>query len=291
MAVNIEGSSSDLVLFLGGLECSDAASCSLAPSSYGSAELQAYVTRANPLIQRDEPLNPLRGWNHVFIPSCTGDLNAGNHPDAIVPGVDGTQQFVGRPNMLAFVDRLAEELPDVERIVLAGCSSGAFGARMSFELLNAAFPSATVTTVMDSGPALPDPYYPSAVQQRQRELWNLDATVLAECGATCDDPNDFAEDVFDRLLGLYPDNVFAVIGYTDDGALTGFWSTDPSMHAGGLLAHRDRMVQAHANVAFYIIPESDHCVGQLFTSTVVDGITLPDWIASVVDGQISQVGP
>src|SRR4029079_15086682 len=104
IGVRLHPGSNTLVIWLnGGGACFSGASCLVNPRSFGLTDFQDTVrviaSRKGHLKQgifeRTSASNPVRDWNQVYIPYCTGDLHAGHAPNKSVPGVIGLQQFVG----------------------------------------------------------------------------------------------------------------------------------------------------------------------------------------------------
>src|SRR5262249_7224863 len=51
--------------------------------------------------------NPVKDWNQVYVPYCTGDVHAGTKQNGVVPGTLTTpQQFVGSNNMELFMSHI-----------------------------------------------------------------------------------------------------------------------------------------------------------------------------------------
>jgi hypothetical protein len=122
---------------------------------------------------RDDPKNPLRDAHFVFLPYCTADIFAG---DAEVEmenafGNRRTMYFKGRPNMSAYLKRLAPTFPNVDHVVVAGSSAGGFGAAVSWPQVRAHFPGRRVDLIDDSGPPV-DPR--EGLWAQWQTIWNLE---------------------------------------------------------------------------------------------------------------------
>ena len=105
ISVNANSASKKLVIFLeGGGACFNTLTCAANPSS------ATFGTPSGGILNRADMANPVRDWNFIDIPYCTGDVFAGNNPNGSVPGV-GAQQFVGYTNMGAFLQRIVPTFP------------------------------------------------------------------------------------------------------------------------------------------------------------------------------------
>jgi hypothetical protein len=126
------GSSKLFVYFEGGGACTNLGFCNFNPSSVNKAisgDGQSVLGSALGVVDaRQQPgvfsagllqgvyddantQNPLKGWNGIYIPYCTGDVHFGTRRNATVPGVTQPQQFVGYLNMQKFVGRIVPPRP------------------------------------------------------------------------------------------------------------------------------------------------------------------------------------
>ena len=129
--------------------------------------------------------NPVKNWTFVYVPYCTGDVHAGNHPDGTVPGVADKQQFVGYVNVeKATSTRIVPSFPGLTKVLLTGISAGGFGAASDYVQVAKAFGTVPVYEIDDSGPPMPDPYNAKCLLTEQVNLWGFDKTILKDCGTT-----------------------------------------------------------------------------------------------------------
>jgi hypothetical protein len=163
-----------------------------------------------------------------------------------------------------------------------------------------------VTLIDDSGPPMPTTQVPECLQQKWRELWGFDGTVLADCGADCPNPNDYAIDWAKHLAEKYPNSKSGLISATADGVITLFYGYGQNNCTGslatpvpaaqfeaGLLAFRQEM-DAYDNFGTYYINSTTHTWigGGGFYTTTVGGTRLVDWFRDIVDGTAAaDVGP
>ncbi|HEX7481194.1 MAG TPA: pectin acetylesterase-family hydrolase, partial [Polyangiales bacterium] len=304
IAVSLKPSSDKLMIFLqGGGACFDGLTCAANPANANGqkAELTAGI------FSRGNAANPLRDWNYVFVPYCTGDVHAGTNPSGMVPGVFGTQKFVGYLNMQAYLQRIVPSFPNVHEVLLTGISAGGFGAAANAVLVQRAFPNIRVKLIDDSGPPLAAPYLPACLQQKWRDLWGLEKSMLADCGAGCPNHDAFVEDYAHAMIKIFDDRPSGLIESAQDGTISGFFGAGQNSCTGvalltpipgatfqqGVLEFRDS-VKSYPNFATYYPPGTQHTwlADSSFYTGNVNGMTLVSWVTSIVHGQAaSNVGP
>ena len=98
----------------------DGVTCGANPSAVDATD------RAGPtagLFDRSNAKNPVKDWNFVYVPYCTGDVFGGTKPNGSVSGVTGTQKFVGYLNTQAFLQRMPLDFS----VALAGMDGADLG--------------------------------------------------------------------------------------------------------------------------------------------------------------------
>lgn len=173
------------------------------------------------LFNRQRSDNPIHDWSVVYVPYCTGDQMIGANPHGFVPNV-GPQMFVGYTNLQQFMAHVAPTFADVTDVLVTGSSAGGFAGLYNAPQIQRAFPALRVKVLDDSGPLLSQNAVAPCYQDRQRELWNLDETVLAECGADCPDPSDFALDYAMFVVRSFGDRPSGLLSWTRDQVISGY---------------------------------------------------------------------
>jgi hypothetical protein len=238
----------DLVLYLeGGGACLYSALCTLNASNLKERMLGEVfdvdpehplgirkATSAEPfrpytggIFDTNNPENPVRDWNMVFVPYCTGDAHGGTRRDVVVPddASGNKQQFVGYSNMQKFVSRIAPTFADARKVLLAGTSAGGYGAGLNFNQVQDAFRlvgSARVTVLMDSAVIYDDKYLHPCLQKKWRDLWGLNGALPPDC-PECQraDGGGFLELIF--FSGRkYPEAQLGVLTATHDSIMRFF---------------------------------------------------------------------
>jgi hypothetical protein len=296
IAVNLQSDSSKVMIFLqGGGACLDLLTCAGNPANVagqtGGLDLGIF--------DRSHADNPVRDWNHVFVPYCTGDVHAGTKDDGMVAEVGVVQHFVGRPNLEKFLRRVVPTFADAEQVLLAGSSAGGFGSAINAELVQTAFGSVPVVVLDDSGPPMSSEYLPPCLQRRWRETWGLDESLLKDCGDDCPDRDDYTIDYMEHLAAKYPGQTSGLIETTADTIITAFFGYGADDCAGsvlspvpaetftaGLLDFRARVQGISDDFGTYYIEGSQHTWlrDESFYTQATGGVRLVDWVSDVIEG-------
>jgi len=296
MAVNTRPGSTKLVIYLeGGGACFNSFTCSgvAHDNGFGENEMATFVRDAGSagLFNREETDNPLAGYSFVFIPYCSGDIFAGDNDN----GFGGRVQ-AGYRNMGHYVDELVKAYPSVQRVVLTGSSAGGFGAAYNYDRVQQAFGDVPVTLIDDSGPPLSSKYMTPCLQQHVREVWNLDATLPADCADCTQSDGSGLSNLVTYLGDKYPDRDFGIISSTRDGVIRLFYGwgwpncSNPmppmpeATFAEGIAEMRDETLASYDNLSMFTIDSGLHVwlLENPLGSTVVSGTTLTDWMRSVL---------
>lgn len=305
-AVNVNSGSDKVMLYYeGGGACYNSVTCAVSPLN---ASRSSFVGQQQGLFNRDRDDNPVKDWNFVYFPYCSGDVFAGNSRSD--PGI-GEQQFQGYRNLSLFLDRVVVTFPEVTQVFAAGVSAGAIGVGTTAEIIAEKFPpDVKFSTIADSCPPMDAQYVPACLQKQWRELWDFDSTFLADCGEDCPDPNNFMIDIVAHLLTSYDDREITagVLTSTEDPLIRffyGFGNNDcnpdnpalPQMPAEkykeGVMDMRNRLGE-YTRFGTFFFDGADHVwinSDDKFYNLSVDGVRLVDWARDIIDGNVSHVGP
>jgi hypothetical protein len=181
-------------------------------------------------IFKDDPSNPVKDWNAVFIPYVTGDVFAGAKPNATVPDVDGTFQFVGRTNMLKFLARIVPTFKDAKVVVLTGSSAGGLGALLTAPFIMDAYidlgTGARGFVVDDAGPFFDDDYLEVCLQKRYRDLFGLNDAFPEDCPDCKGDGGGLTKAYLAYLVDKYPDNLLGGLIDSDADEIMSFFFSE-----------------------------------------------------------------
>jgi hypothetical protein len=306
IGVNLSATSPNVVIFLeGGGACFNAFTCFTVAhqGGYGPSDFASTVRSygGDGIFDRTDTSNPVRDWNFVFVPYCSGDVFAG----LTETGASGRVQ-VGYHNMGLVLARLVPTFMDADKVLLTGSSAGGFGAAWNFDRTQQRFGDTEVILLDDSGPPMADEWMKPCLQQRWRDSWNLDATMPADCTACRGADGGGISNFSVYLAEKYPTRRFGLISSTQDEIIRTFFGigetetcNDPArmranVFTAGLLDLRDRLLAPHTNFRGFLIPGTQHVwLGDPLSDTTAGGVTLAAWMTALIEGtpEFTNVGP
>lgn len=291
-----EGFDKKLLIYLeGGGACFNALTCSQNPSRVGDQ----FPGKEGIFADRDD--NPLRDYNVMYVPYCTGDVFVGSRSNVNVPGV-GTQQFVGHQNLEKFLDQVQKQLPEIEEIVLSGISAGGFGAVFQLPLVKDRWPAVPVTMLTDSGVPLEDQFLRPCLQRTIREYWGLNAILPRDCADCRNEDGGGLTAILRYLDENYTDKQHGVVLSTRDSVLRLFFGFSlnecrpllPLMPAGtyekGIQSLKQNYLRG--NLKTYIVPGETHTYirDNRFYATSLEGQSLASWVQALLDQKATDRG-
>mgnify|MGYP006276500911 FL=1 len=121
-------------------------------------------------------------WNMIIAPYCDGSLYAGDK--AADYDNDGTTDYFhyGRRVASALANLSKEVYPEVEKLVITGCSAGGYGTFAVSLYMRKKYPNAKLYILNESGPGIFNPY-DTATWHLVRDTWNLDPIIPKDCEA------------------------------------------------------------------------------------------------------------
>lgn len=306
IGVRMHPGATQLAIYMeGGGACFHDASCAINDvlASFDGSAFDSWVgaTGSSGIFDTTRDDNPLRGWNMVYVPYCTGDVHAGAREHVDVPGATAPkdQMFVGYTNVAYYLQRLVPTFAGSTHVLVTGISAGGFGAAFNYDRIAQAFCGARVTLVDDSGPPMSDAYLAPCLQKRWRELWNLDATLPADCAACRGADGGGIVNYVDYVAKKYPSQQLGLISANMDSVISLFFGYGENNCAGldgpsapmagdkfaaGLDELRAKYF-AQPNLGSYIVPSTSHTweTALTFYSTTVQSTPLPAWMNEMVN--------
>ena len=300
-----EGADDLVVIFEPGGACWDYASCSGELGKLGAANPHGIADSHmdlwsihSPLVRRDSAQNPMRDWNMVFVPYCTGDVHTGSKITTYVSD-DGTQQLtyrhVGHDNMLALTEWLGWQFQGTDRMYTGGCSAGGVGSNINYYFLREAIDPRRGYLVNDSGPLFPNSINSAPLHETIREVWGLDEVIHHTPIASALD-QDFGA-INAELAELFPDDRLGITYFVRDYNYSRY--SYERFYAGideaGILQkfYEDTLLlmaqyDQHDNLAYYLPYFRDindsHCASIIdFALTDIGDWQLGDFIELVLD--------
>jgi hypothetical protein len=307
LVVNLSSAAKKVVIYLqGGGACFNQISCDSNPSHFDEGNFNELSQ--NPpggIFDRSRSDNPVQDWSYFVVPYCTGDVHAGdNETPPAKPGVPPNQKFVGYRNMAAFLARIVATVPEAEHVLLTGESAGGYGSSSNFLQTQRAFGATPVTLIDDSGPMMASQWASSCLQSNIRELWNLDATLLADCEGDCTNADGWLEPLATHMVSSYPDRQLGLISSLNDDIIRFFLgmgqnncaefspALSTAQFEAGLTDLRDRMMAPYPNFGTYYIPSDKHTfITSAFYETTVSGKVLASWVGDMLAGSVADVAP
>jgi ribosome maturation protein SDO1 len=133
------------VFFLeGGGVCAEPIDCEVRKYNHlGSSnfwdETKEFTTS---VLSDDSKVNKFAGWNHVFVPYCTGDTHTGT----LTTSDDLGMYFAGHNNLEAIVQNLRDKagLSNATHVLLSGGSAGGIGVFNNADWFKGQFPNAVL---------------------------------------------------------------------------------------------------------------------------------------------------
>jgi hypothetical protein len=314
------GISDELVIFFeGGGGCFNEATCGLFYASFAHFDQLIFdlvwqdTVLQSGIFSTSTPDNPVRDWNFIYVPYCTGDVHIGAAPNTPVPGFafGQEQQFVGYTTVHHFLDRIVPTFADAPHVLVTGISAGGFGAAFNYDRIADAWPRSAVTLIDDSGPPLTDPWLVPCLQSAWRDLFNLEATLPPECTQCFQDDGGGIYNMGHYLAQKHEDQTLGLISAEQDLVIRTFFGYGIQNQGGqqcpagifelpmngayfedGLYSLRTQM-SVHANWGTYLIEGTSHTSLSFPTYylTTVNGIRMVDWVANMLEGERSHVSP
>ena len=333
------GSKNLMVYLVGGGVCPDNAFCNINPANKsesltaegigagaGNALLAAPDSepqdpngeRWQSGIFKDDPSNPVKDWNMVYIPYVTGDVFFGSRPDGTIDGVDGKFQFVGKTNMMKFFERIIPTFKDAEIALMAGSSAGGIGT-----LLNATYfadgfidqgNGARVLIVDDAGPFFEDEYLEVCIQKRYRDIFGLNDSFPKDCsGCFNPDGGGLAKGILSYLLDKYPDQLVGGLIDSNEDEIMKFFFSEGQMNCmfidnplGGLAAYPDGLYPKALGGLLSLVPPNSMSSyiwegtlhQNLFQTASGDRFydkngldkTVAEWLTAMISGDAERIG-
>ncbi|APR80141.1 Hypothetical protein A7982_05488 [Minicystis rosea] len=307
IGVRLHPGSKKVVIYLeGGGACFNGTTCAISLASFGKIAFDGWAATVGQtgIFNDTHGDNPVKGWNAIYVPYCSGDVHAGDATDVDVAGGPQNQDFVGYRNMGAYLGRIVPTFPDVTQVLLTGISAGGFGAAFNYDRVASAFCPTPVTLVDDSGPPMADDYLAPCLQKQWRGLWNLPGTLPSDCSACSEPGGGGIVNYVPYLATKWPESYLGLISSTRDSVISTFYGfgaasctqvtpLSGAVYTAGLEDLRDHYMAGSSQWGTYFIDSTQHTwlLGPGFFTTQVNGMKLTDWMRELLHGAASHVGP
>ena len=289
----------------GGGACFTPETCGSNPSSYSEED---FIERVNAnyyevgIFNDAEDRNPVKDWNVVYIPYCTGDVHSGTKVNGLPLGGTEPQQFVGNRNVRLLLQFLQPymEANAVDEIMITGISAGGFGTHTSYFESKKLFPNVKTHVINDSGPLISDPqvftFCMAVGIQLIYELAIPDGYIF------CCTPTYGLADIYTLATRVDANDNFGLISYTEDNTIRYFFGAGQNTCTGGEIAgeaFKDGLFHLRENVlkptekwSSYYVSGSGHTflyTNAGFFNTKAEDVYLYDWISDVMNGEVQHI--
>lgn len=252
------------------------------------------------MYDHDNLENPVRGWTHILVPYCTGDIHWGDRD--ILHDASLLVMHRGGVNSAAVLRWVQREIPSqqVSNALVTGCSAGAYGSVMWAPHYVQAYPAAKVVQCGDSGAGVIDPTW----------MWNVAQTWNATGSGTVPSWIPGVEQtlqtdsnrwnltfVYERIAQYYPSASFSQFNYLKDGSQLSFWRQTGAT-SGTYTAWEQKMLlsmksigNSTSNFYSYTAPakQAKHCIISTRDNAMyklsVGGMKFTTWLAQLIDGK------
>jgi hypothetical protein len=277
-----------LVEFEGGGGCWSADTC----------QLDIYTRRVGGepggqgIYDRANPENPFRDFTHVYVPYCTGDLHWGNavHNYTALLG-PYTMRHKGAANAAAALQWASANVLAPQKLAVAGCSAGGYGATHWAAHLIARYPGASAVHLSDSAAGVA----PTGFFQTLIPAWNLTGAAwpnfIPSVALDRIDPSRFGlADLYSGIAGHYPLAAFSQFNHLQDTTQTFFYGltrgsiVTPQEWSAQMQGQLAAIRAANANFSSYLAPGAQHCIINRpeFYTTQVDGVRFSEWVSRLL---------
>jgi hypothetical protein len=293
-----------LMYYEGGGACWDILTCGLARTfkrTVGSGPVNVTTGFAN----FNNPDNPFKDWNAVFVPYCTGDVHWGDRTVVYDPlGLEVEIHHKGFVNAQLGEKFAREHFVRPDQVFVTGSSAGAYGAIFNgAQLMERVYPSTAFATLGDAGNGIItqsfidtglvnwgiEPNLPHWIPALDKPVAELDASILWAAPAA-----------------FYPSNRFANYATAYDGGQGGqvgffqvmrnpgkttvwlrWWEASCPWNDGMKEQVAKAYAGAPANYRYYIGSGSRHTMwgnDKVYTDTTGGVPLLVDWVNGMLDG-------
>lgn len=278
-----------VVYFEGGGACWDANTCSNPGVYYDDTvdETDNPATHAEGLADLENPENPFKDWYQVFIPYCTGDIHWGNQTTTYHwGGADHTINHKGFTNVTAVLDWIQAGFDKPEKLFVAGCSAGAYGAVMGAAYVHNLYPDVPLYQLGDSGAGV----ITDAFFQGGFPSWGAADTIPNWIpGLDIDWTELTMSKLYTELANYYASDRWSQYNTAHDEDQTFYYTAMGGAGDWGqlMLASIDQIQDATSSFEAYTAPGDIHCITpfDIFYTREVNGMKFVDWLDDMVNDQ------
>lgn len=293
-----------LMYYQGGGACWSHTTCTFPTHKVSASASDNPANSSSGFADLDNPENPFKDWNAVFVPYCTGDVHWG---DEVVEhrqgGLRVTIHHKGFVNAQVAEKWAREHFANPEQVFVTGSSAGAYGAIMnSLPLQEKVWPSSDFAVLGDAGNGvITDDFL-----QNDLSKWGIEKNLPSWIpGLDVPITELDASRLWSIPANFYPHNRYA--NYTSaydggQGGQTGFYNImlnlsnpfawlnwwPPSCEWNAIMREYSfASAAAAANYRYYIGSGSRHTMwanDKVYDDTTGNVPPIVDWVQAMLDG-------
>ncbi len=243
--------------------------------------------------------NPVKDWNMIYVPYCTGDAHFGSNPNGNIAG-HGKQMFIGGDNYRLFLESVIATFPDTEFVLLSGYSAGSIGTAANlFDTVEAFGDDVTTVAICDGAVVMRKDYSTVCLQQIMANNWGLEELLPEDCDGCFPTEDGSLHEFYGHVAENYPNLSVGLISSLQDATMRTFFgdglnncnvigpNCPGEVYQGGLEDMRDYFVELGFMGGTYYFPGTEH--GKLkfdeFYTLEVGGVSILDWFNGVLAGE------
>ncbi|MDR1641628.1 MAG: pectinacetylesterase family protein [Clostridiales bacterium] len=168
------------------------------------------------ILEKSNPKNPFDSWNAIYIPYVSADMHVGNREFPYV-AADGSKKILYHNGIANVKQSLAAGVsifPEVDRLVIAGESAGAFACVAYAELASSLWPKASQVAIVSDSSSIWNPHWVEVL----RDIWNSEEVLWQ--GLSGD--GELIADWFERVSKNLPDALLLHYNSAFDNILSPF---------------------------------------------------------------------
>jgi hypothetical protein len=196
---------------------------------------------------------------------------------------NGDRIHHGLKNLSAALDVILEDFPDVTRVMVSGSSAGGFATIWASSMVRKLYPDAEILSFNDAGIGVSK----GNLQAHLQSDWGAEGRYPA----SCDDclTSDHINPVVEWGLARDPKLIAANFSSYEDAVIAGaFLGYDPASEFTAVLLEETSRVHEQFPDRYrrFFIEGTQHTALASWEQTSKDGVTLKDWTAAMIAGDL-----